>query len=186
MSLAPFLKQQISLSPEAESTIQACSTAETFQKNAIVLRTENRSKRIWFLASGLARVYYAKDGREITLYFLEAGNFALPVDSIFYGSVCRYGIQALEKCSFVSLKYSDWENAMRQCTELERYCMRMLVAYIKRMNDKLYGQAFQPARERFELMQAQYPGILLRAPLGDIASYLGITQETLSRLQAGR
>ena len=64
--------------------------------------------------------------------------------------------------------------------------MRMLlISFLKNLSDRLYAIKFQTAQERYELLLKNYPQILLRVPLGHVASFLGITQQTLSVIRAG-
>ena len=65
--------------------------------------------------------------------------------------------------------------------------MRMLlISFLKNLSDSLYTIKFQTAQERYELLLKNYPQILLRVSLGHVASFLGITQQTLSVIRAGK
>ena len=62
----------------------------------------------------------------------------------------------------------------------------LLISAIKNLTDKLYAIKFQTAQERYQLLLENYPEIILRVSLGHIASLLGITQQTLSVIRAGK
>lgn len=62
----------------------------------------------------------------------------------------------------------------------------LLISAIKNLTDKLYAIKFQTAQERYQLLLENYPQIILRVSLGHIASLLGITQQTLSVIRAGK
>jgi len=63
---------------------------------------------------------------------------------------------------------------------LQRFSRHVLVSTIKRLAEQLYSIQFQSAQDRYKLLIERHPYILLRSSLGHIASYLGITQSTLS------
>jgi hypothetical protein len=63
---------------------------------------------------------------------------------------------------------------------MERFVRMIFINTLKLTSDRLYSLQFQTAEDRYKFMMQEHPNIILRAPLGHIASYLGITQQTLS------
>jgi len=86
----------------------------------------------------------------------------------------------LEDCVVWEADFREVERVVNEHQELERLMRLLLVSAIQTLREQLYTIKFQTAQERYELLLKKYPQILLRAPLGHIASLLGITQQTLS------
>ena len=69
---------------------------------------------------------------------------------------------------------------------MEKFVRQLLVEILHTVAGKLYSIQFQTAQDRYKNLIDTYPDVLLRAPLGHIASYLGITQQTLSVIRSGK
>ena len=69
---------------------------------------------------------------------------------------------------------------------MEKFIRLLLVNILHTIAEKLYAIQFQTAQDRYKTLLETQPDILLRAPLGHIASYLGITQQTLSVIRSGK
>lgn len=186
MNILSYFKKQVDFSPEFEKKVTKLITIEKVSKGSIIRDIDTLSKKIFFIESGLARIFYYKEDKDITFLFLTENTFSLPLDSIYYNSVCRYGIEALENTTICSFNYTDLDMILEVSPKLERIYRMEVIKYLKIFSEKLYLIQFQSAQERYNSLLQNYPDILLRAPLGHIASYMGITQETLSRIRAGK
>jgi hypothetical protein len=93
-------------------------------------------------------------------------------------------LRALEDSVVWVANFSEVELVVNEHQELERLMRLLLVSAIKSLTERLYLVKFQTAQERYQWLLNNYPQILLRAPLGHIASLLGITQQTLSIIRA--
>jgi CRP-like cAMP-binding protein len=157
---------------------------EVYLKGDILLLPNNRSKKIIFIESGLLRLYYQNDDKDITFLFMDENSFSMPIESIFYDQDSKYGLQVLEDCKIRTILFEDLERLMIKFPDLEKISRKILIHALKITSDKLYAIQFQTASQRYNYMIESYPNILLRAPLGQIASYLGITQQTLSVIRS--
>ncbi|RAK02535.1 CRP-like cAMP-binding protein [Larkinella arboricola] len=187
MELNTFLKQRVALSPDLETVLDQAFKREQYPKHHKLLQPNNRSQKVFFIEKGLARTYYLKDeGKDITHFFFAENAFAMPIESIFYNNSSPYGMELLEHSVVRSIHYSDLEKYIEQSDALEKLMRLLLIDVLKAFSDRFYALQFQTAQERYRIMLETYPDILLRAPLGHIASYLGITQQTLSVIRAQR
>ena len=116
--------------------------------------------------------------------FLQENKIGLPIDSIFYNQVCKFGIEALTETSVAIIAYEHWANLSKDNPALQQFSQQLMVDYIKNATDRIYNLKFRSPRERYDTMLSEFRALFLHIPLGHIASYLGITQETLSRLRA--
>ena len=184
MNFIEHINQQISLSQTASDDLTKCIRRKIYEKKELILPVESLSKKIYFIEQGTARVFYAKKDKDVTLHFLQANGIGLPVDSIFYNQVCKFGIEALSKTTVVTIAYDKWETIANTDVVIQKFAQRLMIDYIKNATDRIYNLKFQTPKERYDTLLNEFPSIFLEASLGHIASYLGITQETLSRLRA--
>ncbi len=108
------------------------------------------------------------------------------MDSIVYGRVSRYRVEALEDSTCLLLDYREMESFLEQHPQHERLARRVTEYLYADLVERFEGMLFLSARERYEHLLARYPDITQRVGLGHIASYLGMTQETLSRVRGKR
>ena len=108
------------------------------------------------------------------------------MDNIYFHQSNHFSLEALETCRVRVAEFVQVEAIINNYPELERFMRMLLISFLKNLSDRLYAIKFQTAQERYELLLKNYPQILLRVPLGHVASFLGITQQTLSVIRAGK
>lgn len=159
-------------------------TTTNFKKGDIIETAGSVSKRLYFIQTGLLRVFYYKEGKDITCYFAKEGDPITGIDSFFTQTPTKYNIEVLEDSTCISLTKDelDWmyANIPGMDTKGRIFMTNSYIAMVERFNSVL----FQTADEKYKIFEQQYNDILLRAPLGHIATYLGMSQETLSRVRA--
>jgi CRP-like cAMP-binding protein len=184
--LLEYLKKHLNLSEELGEKFDTTFRHEYVNKGDILFRPESFSQRIIFIEKGLIRTYYLKDGKDITYLFLSENSFLAPVECVFYNKPAPYGWEALENCEIRIAQYRDFESFFSQVPGMEKFVRMLLINVLHTVAEKLYSIQFQTAQDRYKNLIETYPDILLRAPLGHIASYLGITQQTLSVIRSGK
>jgi CRP-like cAMP-binding protein len=186
MELRKYLEQFKEFSPEMIMEINSAFDSEEYPKGYKLLLPDNRSDKVFFIEKGLARIYYLKDGKDITHYFFKENSFSAPIESIFYNKPSPYGLELLEPSVVRTKNYADLQKYIDNSSAVERLIRILLLDALSEFSDRLQAIQFQSAQERYSTMLEKYPNIFSRAPLGHIASYIGITQETLSRIRAGK
>jgi len=178
------LHEHLKLSEEFSEKFDTIFRHEYVKKGDILFRPEGFSQKIIFIEKGLIRTYYLKDGKDITYLFLSEKSFLTPVECVFYNKPAPYGWEALETCEIRTALYRDFELLFSQVPGMEKFIRLLLINVLQIVAEKLYSIQFQTALERYKSLIESQPDILLRAPLGHIASYLGITQQTLSVIRS--
>lgn len=186
MDLVQFVKQYISLSPETEAAVLGAFRLEDLPRGHRLLSPGSYSQKVFYLEKGIARTYYVKDGRDITHSFIQEGTFFISIESVFFNSPSPYGAEILENGTVRTICYQDLEKFIDESVALQKLSRFVMINAAKTFSDKLYSIQFQSAQERYNSMLEKFPDIMLRVPLGHVASYLGMTQETLSRIRAGK
>ncbi|AFK03870.1 cyclic nucleotide-binding protein [Emticicia oligotrophica DSM 17448] len=179
MDISTFLKQQGIYSDSIAEWLHDNSKTKKYSKGHTLLMPGETSQRVYYVQEGLLRSFYTKDDKDITHTFVAEAAFILPIECIFHNAPAIYGYELLENTTITTFRYDDF-NKLQQFPEIKEVEKLLLYDAVKRFSDIIHTIKFQSAKERYERMLKEYPNILLRAPLGHIASYLGITQQTLS------
>lgn len=171
------------LSIEAEKAITEISSIITIKKNKDLQTIGHTCKAIYFIKKGVARIYYYKDGIDITEGFFFENSIIARVESLFTGKPSRKAIQILEDAEIISINSTQLFKLYDTYPEIERLFRKIFeAAYVETVN-RIEGIQFHSAEERYNALLNEAPDVLIRVPLKYVASYLGITQVSLSRIR---
>jgi CRP-like cAMP-binding protein len=181
-----FFRKYNALSKEAESAIAEISKKITVKKNTDLQPIGHTCKTIYFINKGVARIYYFKDGVDITESFAFENNIIARVESLFTGKPSRKAIQVLEDTEVIAINSTQLFRLYDAYPEIERL-FRLIFesAYVDTVN-RIEGIQFHPAEERYNALIKEAPDVIKRVPLKYISSYLGITQVSLSRIRGAK
>lgn len=173
----------LNLTAETKKALTEISSNITVKKNEILQPFGHTCKTIYFLKSGIARIYYYKDGIDITECFAFEGNIIARVESLFTGKPSQKAIQILENAEIVAINATLLFKRYDTFPQIERL-FRLIFenAYVDTIN-RIESIQFHTAEERY-LTLLNETKIVQKIPLKHIASYLGITQVSLSRIRA--
>lgn len=172
------------LSAEAENALQHCFTEITLNKHEFLLTQGNVCRNLYFLEKGALRGFYNLDGKEITHWFGFEMDFVTSFHSFITGEAAVENIQLIEGSILWAIAKETLTDLFNQYHDIERLVRIAYEKYYIRLEERYVNAQFKTAKERYEELIQQTPHILERVPLGFIASYLGISQETLSRIRS--
>lgn len=184
--LFKYFKKFNLLSKEAEDAITAISSIVSIKKNKDLQSTGQTCKTIYFINKGVARIYYFKDGIDITENFFFENSIIARVESLLTGKLSRKAIQILEDAEIVAIDANQLFKLYDSFPEIERLFRKIFEAgYVDTVN-RIEGMQFHTAEERYKTLLTEEPNVLRKVPLKYVASYLGITQVSLSRIRGHR
>ena len=185
-SLFEYFKKFNPISKEAEKAIAEISSIVTIKKNKDLQSIGHTCKTIYFINKGIARIYYFKDGIDITESFFFENSIIARVESLFTGKPSRKAIQILADAEIVAINANQLFKLYDSFPEIERLFRKIFeAAYVETVN-RIEGMQFHSADERYNALINEAPNVLKSVPLKYIASFLGITQVSLSRIRANR
>jgi len=158
----------------------------TFKKGELLFDTANVCTKSYFIESGITRTYFLKDGKEITEYFSGEKEWVNSPRSFIQRKVDIYYIDAIEPIRAHCIHVNDLGFLFDHFPEMERYARLSMGSVFGHLMERITSMRFTSAKEKYEHFLETYNDIQHRIPLGMVASYLGITQETLSRIRAGK
>jgi len=181
--LQSITEQYCPLSAESLSDIRNIGQIQHFKKGELLAKEGQFSDELYYVAEGGARAYYLLDGKTITDWFAFENDFISSVVSFFLDVPGQHQIEMLEDTTMLVLKRDDVDLLCDKHHDFERLGRLSVTKTMMQLQQRIVSIQFKSSKERYESLLEKYPKIELRAPLGDIASYLGITQETLSRIR---
>lgn len=184
VQILEILERHITVDDEIRRFVQHKTHTETHPKGTLLTRQNQYSRKIYFMEEGLARSFYFENGKDITTNFYTEGKILGNVDSIFTGVPTRYNFEILEESTLVSCNYQELEALCAVSLPAANFSRYILGNLMTQTLARLTSLQHMTAREKYEQLLEENPGIILRAPLGMIATYLGISQETLSRIRS--
>lgn len=184
MDLIQFISTRVNLSEEEKTAIDDAFIREYCYKGTILVNPDNRSQKVQFIEEGLVRSFYDKDGKNITHFFYDENSFTMSLETVYFNKVDPYGREVLQNATIRTIQFREFNILFNEIEAFKQFVFLVAIEFLKRFSDKLFSLQFQTAEQRYKFMIDNYPDILIRAPLGDIASYLGITQQTLSVIRA--
>ncbi len=186
MKLQDFIQSFVDLPKEAMIDMQKASISIDLPKGTKFLNQGQTCKKLFYIKKGLARSYYYNEkGKDVTVWFFSDNNVMVSVESFFQQKPSLYYMELLEDSRLYYITYQDLQKLFDKHHSIERFGRLLSTQLLTDVVGKLNAIQFQTAKERYQFLIQKYPDIAYRAPLGHIASYLGITQETLSRIRSG-
>ncbi len=176
--------QFTTLSTESIEALSLHLKRQEFPKGHILVKEDTICNYVYFIDAGLTRTFYWKDGKDITDWISDEQSFACSIISFITRQPDRRGIEALEPCVFFSLHYNDLEFLSSKYHDIEKFYRKLISFGLIQVQQRFDDLHFSTALQRYQKLMSTHPHYIQRVPLGMIATYLGITQETLSRIRS--
>ncbi|UKN02522.1 Crp/Fnr family transcriptional regulator [Paracrocinitomix mangrovi] len=185
LSLISAISQVSPLSEQSCALFDEIIEERHLKSGTSLLDIGNIDREFHFIKKGSGRVYYLRDGRDVTDYIAMDGEFLGGVESLFTAVPSHKGIEVTEDSIIESFKYSDFERICAQHHDMERAGRKIALFAFLECQKRIESIRFYSAAERYGQLVDRYPDISNRIPLKHIASYLGISQVSLSRIRKG-
>lgn len=159
-----------------------------YPKNYFLLKSGKTCKHLWFMTKGVARYFYTNDqGKEMNTWFSLDTQIITDTTSFVKQEPAQESIQLMEDSEMYSIEYTSLQALIQKHHSFALWYIKLVeLNYVTQIEDRLSDLQFLDARQRYQKLLNLYPEIANRISLGNIASYLNITQETLSRIRADK
>lgn len=185
MDLITAISRISPLSAESQKHFGELVLERHFKAGEKLLELGVIDREFHFIKQGSGRVFYLLDGKDVTDYFAMDGEFLGGVASLFTGTASQKGIELVENSIVESFNYSLFEELSGRYHDLETAGRKLATFAFLECQRRIESIRFCSAAQRYHQLEERYPGISNRVPLKHIASYLGTTQVSLSRIRKG-
>lgn len=184
--LLTYLRSLASLSDESWQLLQPALKRKHVAKNELLLKEGAVCQSLYFIEKGYCRSYHLADGLEKNTGFFFENDMATNISSFGSGLPSEYFIAAGEPLEVIVFDKQLLQEAGKKAPEIEtagRCCIRLFAA-----KQEAFSNLFRlyTAKERLAAIEERYPFMLQRVPLTQLASFLGVARETLSRIRSRR
>lgn len=156
------------------------------KKHTTLVKEGQYSDKTFYIVEGCARVYYLKDGKDISDWFAFENEFISSIISFFSDKPSPHYIELLEDSILIEMSKDTVDKLSVKYHDFERLIKVVVIQTMLSQRERISSILFQNAQQRYENILKKYPNITNRVPLTHIASHLGITLETLSRIRNPR
>lgn len=181
--LLRFLNSFHGLSPELQAQLTVSIKSKAVSKKNFLLKAGHICRQLCFIEKGLFRSYYLKNELEVCSRFMREGEVIVSVRSFFRQQPSEECIQALEDCELLCIDYSDLQYICRHFPEFHFFTRLLTEQYYTNSEQLLAALRMQRSHERYAFLMEQFPELIRRVPSKYLASYLGITDVTLSNIK---
>ena len=182
--LKSYLVERISLTSEELELIASYYELQHIPKRTFLFEQGSQNVRECFVVKGTLRVFYTDDNAtEHVLYFAFPEWWVGDMASMLTGDACSLSVQALEDAVVLSIGPEEKEELLQKVPKLERVFRIMLQKHLSAFQKRFLMTLNSSAAERYEELLKRSPGIEQLVPQHQIASYLGIMPESLSRMK---
>ena len=141
-------------------------------------------RQVGFLVEGVIRIYYYNNkGDEITRYFIEENHLILSGNSISEPYIPSVYLSAITPCILIVFSREDWKDISETIIGWDKIIQQITAKHHREKLARRSELVSQDATTRYLDFMEKFPGLINRVPLSFIASYLGITQSSLSRIR---
>ncbi len=181
--LIDYINKYARLDEKAIDSLYSLAEIEFFNKKDFLLELNQYCNKIWFIKKGMIRKFYIYDDKEITAWIHTEGEIVTSLHSYFYQTPANESIQACEETEVISISRENSKKLAEipQFVTFTNALMGEQFAVLD-VNTREFTQ--MSATEKYNYLLKKAPEMMKRAKLGHIASLMGITQETLSRIRS--
>lgn len=183
MDITAILDHIYQLPEQSKLALQKNAMEITFPKGHILLKANKIEPNIYFIKKGLVRAFIERDN-EVTFWFGKEGETVISMKSYVEEEPGYETIELLEDCELYELKTENLRKLFSEDVHIANWGRKFAEKELIKTEERLISKQFKNASERYLELMKDHPELLQRVQLGHIASYLGITQVSLSRIRA--
>lgn len=184
LKMVHYLSKQFNIDPEIISILVDTFKLKKYKKKELIINDTENIDKVCYIVDGLVRIYYHRENKEITNWFIEENGVFMPVYHILTGQPNNNNYEALKTTIVLESSYSKLEKIYAFHPQLQLLGRKMIESYYAKFLAHSHNVLFLSAEERYASFIEKKSDLLNIVALKHIASYLGISQETLSRIRA--
>lgn len=178
------IKSYYNVSDEALRALTHLFEKRVFPAKSLIVRAHQLDRNIYFIERGITRSYVLHNGKEITTWFSTEGDATCGSWDLYHRKAGFEYVETLEETVAYAVSIDKLNELYKSHIDIANWMRVLQQENFLKLQDTHICRLNLPAKDRYKLFIKNYPDILQRVNLGYIASFLGITQQSLSRIRA--
>lgn len=181
--LEQYIQSYFDARTEDLSAIASAFTYKTVNKGDYLLKEQRPCTQLSFIQTGMVRVFAIRSDKEVTQWICTSGYFLTDLASFMFNTPARWNMQALTDCDIYTINKNDYDKLGNNIPEWHKLEKLFIAKCFIILEERVNSHLFMTAEERYNQLLAINPELFNQVPLQYLASMLGMTAETLSRLR---
>ncbi len=184
MDIDAIIDNVYMLPEKSRESLKANISEVIYAKGHLLFKVNKVSSSIYFIKTGIVRAYAETADNEVTFWFGKEGDTVISMKSYVYDQKGYENIELLEPCELYQMDAEDLRKLFNQDIHIANWGRKFAEQELVKVEERLIFRQCRTAMERYKELMATDPELLQRVQLGHIASYLGMTQVSLSRIRS--
>lgn len=150
---------------------------------AILLEEGKVAEKLYLIRKGCLRLFFYNEGKDITFQFFFEGDFVASFDSLYKRTPSLFYLESIEPTELTAIRREDFYNLINNNLSFRQLYEEKLIDRFNAYQQLFLSRIKNTPQQRYEELLKEYPNIIQRVPQHYIASYLGITPVSLSRIR---
>lgn len=181
--LQQYIKSYFGVSYSDLSKIEERFEETTLQKGDYFLEKDKHCNQLSFIKSGYLRIFVTTEHKEITQWISYKGYFVTELSSLIFNTPSRFNIQALSDCTLYTIQKTDYLSIGKVVTNWDKLEKLFIAKCFITLENRVLNHLSMTAEDRYLELFNENPDLFNQVPLQYLASMLGMTPETLSRIR---
>lgn len=182
-AIRQFHKNYNFLTDDCICDLQKSARFLMLKKNDKLVKEGQYANKTYYIVKGSARTFYLKDGKDITDWIALEHDFISSINSFFLGTPSELYIEVLEETYLFEITKDTFLRLSNQYPDFDKFGKLITTQTLLQLQQRIVSIQFETAEQKLKNLLLLRPNIMQRVSLTHIASYLGITLETLSRIK---
>lgn len=184
LELLNYINKFQKLDNETAHVLQNFFVQETYKKDELLVEAGKICTKVFFIKSGFVRRFFIKNEEEVTIWFYDSNQMTTSMPSFFEQKLAYEYLQACEDTVVYSISFKNEQKLLDEYPLFTKFHIKQLRFFLAGIDEVNYRFKLMTAKEKYYAMLTFAPEIMQKAKLKHVASFLDITQETLSRIRA--
>lgn len=182
--LITYLKNKTEVTPKAEAYINSICKFKKLRKGEILIESGQHVEKVYFVLKGCIRSYCIDSKeKEHTLHFAINGYWIGDYIAIHTNRKARLNVECIKDSEVIEFNFDDLNTLLEKFPEFEPFQRNNLEQHLVKLNQRILNQLQMTGEERYKYFLENFADVEKHIPSYHVATYIGVTQETLSRIK---
>lgn len=184
--LEQYIKSYFGITPDDLKNVVSLFRITSLKKGEYFVKSGRYCDKLSFVQSGLLRIFASAGEKDVTQWISTKGYFVTDLSSLIFQTTARWNIQALTDCDLYTIDKGSYENIIKVVPNWHELEKLFIARCFLILEDRIFSHLSMSAEQRYNLLFANNPELFNQVPLQYLASMLGMTPETFSRIRSKR